>query len=105
MLATASNMTRDHMDGDMQHDERLLPQMLQALRSSDVDIVVGSRYVAGGTVGDFEAVNNEHMLLHAAKLGHIVVPANLTDPMSGYFMLRREVFTAANHRPSSGNRL
>jgi dolichol-phosphate mannosyltransferase len=99
MLATASPYIAI-MDGDMQHDELLLPQMLQALRSSDVDIVVGSRYVPGGTVGDFEA-SRVNMSRFAAKLSRIVVPANLTDPMSGFFMLRREVFTAANRRLSA----
>jgi len=39
------------MDGDLQHDAMLLPQMLQALRSSNLDIVVGSRFVAGGSLG------------------------------------------------------
>jgi dolichol-phosphate mannosyltransferase len=88
------------MDGDMQHDELLLPQMLQALRSSDLDIVVGSRHVAGGTVGDFDP-SRAGMSRFATRLSHTVVPANLTDPMSGFFMLRREVFTAANRRRGS----
>jgi dolichol-phosphate mannosyltransferase len=99
MLATASPYIAI-MDGDMQHDELLLPQMLQALRSSDVDIVVGSRYVSGGTVGDFEA-SRISMSRFAAKLSRIVVPANLADPMSGFFMLRREVFAATNRRLSA----
>jgi dolichol-phosphate mannosyltransferase len=88
------------MDGDLQHDELLLPQMLQALRSSDLDIVVGSRYVAGGTVGDFDPTR-AGMSRFATRLSRTVVPANLTDPMSGFFMLRREVFTAANRRLSA----
>jgi dolichol-phosphate mannosyltransferase len=88
------------MDGDLQHDEQLLPQMLQALRSSDLDIVVGSRYVAGGTVGDFDPTR-AGMSRFATRLSRTVVPANLTDPMSGFFMLRREVFTAANRRLSA----
>jgi hypothetical protein len=37
----------------------------------------------------------------ATRLSRTVVPANLTDPMSGFFMLRREVFTAANRRLSA----
>src|SRR5579859_732288 len=39
------------MDADLQHDETLLPRMLECLRSDKVDIVVGSRYVEGGSVG------------------------------------------------------
>ena len=42
------------MDADLQHDERLLPQMLQQLESGRFDLVVGSRYVAGGGIGDLE---------------------------------------------------
>ncbi len=42
------------MDADLQHDESLLPRMLEALKSDDVDIVVGSRYVAGGDVADWD---------------------------------------------------
>src|SRR5215468_7050943 len=40
------------MDADLQHDERLLPEMLKALQSGTVDLVVGSRYTSGGDVGD-----------------------------------------------------
>src|SRR5579859_7891722 len=35
------------MDADMQHDERLLPEMLRVLKSEPLDIVIGSRYVEG----------------------------------------------------------
>jgi hypothetical protein len=36
------------MDGDLQHDDALLPRMLDVLRGEVVDLVVGSRYVTGG---------------------------------------------------------
>src|SRR3954464_2395865 len=41
------------MDADLQHDESLLPTMLQELRSGNLDVVVGSRYAAGGGTGDW----------------------------------------------------
>src|SRR6516162_11760751 len=41
------------MDADLQHDERLVPKMLAALRDG-ADLVVGSRYVAGVVVGDWD---------------------------------------------------
>jgi len=41
------------MDADMQHDEKLLPRMLRILKSEPVDLVVGSRYVAGGGIGEW----------------------------------------------------
>ena len=43
------------MDADMQHDEKLLPQMLAILKSEPVDLVVGSRHVAGGGIGGWDA--------------------------------------------------
>ena len=43
------------MDGDLQHDETILPDMLGRLTRQDLDIVVGSRYVAGGAIGDWAA--------------------------------------------------
>jgi dolichol-phosphate mannosyltransferase len=88
------------MDGDLQHDELLLPKLLQALRSGELDIVVGSRHVAGGTIGDFDATRAS-MSRFATRLSHMVVPATLTDPMSGFFMLRRETFTLANRKLSA----
>jgi dolichol-phosphate mannosyltransferase len=39
------------MDGDLQHDERLLPRMLETLKDESVDVVIGSRYVADGDIG------------------------------------------------------
>lgn len=78
------------MDADLQHDEKLLPQMLGLLREGETDIVVGSRYVEGGGIGDW---NKSRALISrfATKLSRAVVPEQLSDPMSGFFMLRREV--------------
>src|SRR3970040_1059345 len=42
------------MDADMQHDEALLPRMLQVLKHGETDIVIGSRYMEGGTIGLLE---------------------------------------------------
>ncbi|MGH6969429.1 MAG: glycosyltransferase, partial [Stellaceae bacterium] len=52
ILASASPFVAV-MDADLQHDESLLPGMLNALRHDSCDIVVGSRYVAGGGVGEW----------------------------------------------------
>ncbi len=44
------------MDSDLQHDETLLPRMLADIRRKQLDLVVASRYVEGGSVGDFHPV-------------------------------------------------
>jgi dolichol-phosphate mannosyltransferase len=88
------------IDGDLQHDERLLPQMLADLRQGDVDMVVGSRYAPGGGTGDWDAAR-----LRLSKVGmrlsRVLVPENLTDPMSGFFMMRRSVFEGAMRKLST----
>lgn len=82
------------MDGDLQHDESLLPGMLNALKADDLDIVVGSRYVSGG---DAEAFTRDRARKSrvATRLSRMVVPDELRDPMSGFFMIRREAFEAS----------
>ncbi len=79
------------IDGDLQHDESLLPEMLAILEQEDIDIVVGSRYIAGGGVGDWDEsrVNISRL---ATRLSRMVIRQKLTDPMSGFFMIRREAF-------------
>jgi dolichol-phosphate mannosyltransferase len=78
------------IDGDLQHDERLLKPMLEALKRESLDIVVGSRYVAGGGAGGLDQSRLRISRL-ATRLGRRFVPETLTDPMSGFFMMRREV--------------
>jgi dolichol-phosphate mannosyltransferase len=82
------------MDADLQHDEALLPHMLAALKSETLDIVIGSRYVAGGGVGDWDASRARISDL-ATRLSRLVVKTELSDPMSGFFMIRRPAFEAA----------
>ncbi len=88
------------IDSDLQHDERLLPQMLDILRQGDSDIVVGSRYAPGGDIGDWDA-RRARMSRFAMRLSRVLVPAELTDPMSGFFMMRRSVLDGSVHRLSA----
>jgi len=87
------------MDADLQHDERLLLQMLVELNGGTVDLVVGSRYVPGGGVGDWDRGRARASGL-ATRLGRIICKADIADPLSGFFMCRREVFERALPRMS-----
>jgi len=82
------------MDADMQHDERLLPLMLQALQTQPLDVVIGSRYVSGGGVGNWDK-DRHRMSLVATKLARLVIKNDLSDPMSGFFMITRPAFESA----------
>ncbi len=90
MLATAAPYLAV-MDGDLQHDESLLPSMLSTLKSGEADIVVGSRYVAGGSSAGLVGSRAEMSQL-ATRLSRPFVPETLNDPMSGFFMLTRDLF-------------
>jgi len=93
ILASASPFVAV-MDADLQHDESLLPGMLNALRHEACDIVVGSRYVAGGGVGEWDKTR-ANMSGLATKLSRLICKTEIADPMSGFFMLRRDVFDSA----------
>lgn len=82
------------IDGDLQHDETILPAMLVALQADDsLDIVVGSRFVAGGGTGEWDR-DRVAKSAFATKLSQRVLDVGLTDPMSGFFMVRTAVFRA-----------
>ena len=88
------------IDGDLQHDERVLPVMLNALLREDLDIVVGSRYVEGGNIGDWNR-SRATMSSIAIRFSRLVVRGDLKDPMSGFFMLRRTTFMRCVRRLSA----
>ncbi len=82
------------IDGDLQHDETILPAMLAALKGDPVlDIVVGSRFVDGGGTGEWDR-DRVAKSAFATKLSQRVLDVGLTDPMSGFFMMRTELLRA-----------
>lgn len=89
MLATSAPFLAV-MDGDLQHDETLLPRMLEAAKVENLDIVVGSRYVPGGELGDWSG-RRQGMSRLATRLGQLLIRTDLKDPMSGFFLVRAEV--------------
>ena len=88
------------IDGDLQHDERLLPQMVAQLRQGEFDMVVGSRYAPGGGTGDW-GTGRLRLSKFGMRLSRMLVPDTLTDPMSGFFMVRRPAFEAAVRKLST----
>src|SRR5262249_57133120 len=85
------------MDADLQQDECMLPAMLGHLRSGELDVVVGSRYVAGGGTGDWNETRKTISRV-AGSLAKGLVPENLHDPMSGFFAVRTEAMRDAARR-------
>jgi dolichol-phosphate mannosyltransferase len=82
------------MDCDLQHDVAVLPAMFRRLHEGGCDIVVASRFTGDGGVGDWS--KNRLFLSNVAKrLAHLVLASKLTDPMSGFFIIRRDAFDLA----------
>jgi len=88
------------MDADLQHDASILPAMLAQIRSGNVDVAVGSRYVEGGGTGEWSK-SRERASRIATRMAHLLTKAALTDPMSGFFAITRPAFESAMRRTSS----
>jgi dolichol-phosphate mannosyltransferase len=78
-----------HMDADLSHDPRVIPEMIRAVE--DADLVIGSRYVAGGSVDPDWSWHRKALSWSANRL---VIPAILRLPVrdatSGYRLWKRE---------------
>ena len=89
MLATAAPIVCV-IDGDLQHDESILPIMVSKVKDGTADVAIGSRYASGGGTGDWSISR-----LRASRLanwhGSIVIKTETTDPMSGFFATRRDL--------------
>lgn len=82
------------IDGDLQHDETLLPGMLDALEGdAGLDVVIGSRFIAGGGTGEWDR-DRVAKSAFATKLSRRVLAAELSDPMSGFFAIRSATLRA-----------
>ncbi|HTJ58958.1 MAG TPA: glycosyltransferase family 2 protein [Devosiaceae bacterium] len=79
------------MDADHQHDERILPQMLDKAMAGD-DVVVATRYAEGGSAGEGFSSTRAAGSQLATRLSTMLSGIKLSDPMSGFFLMRREVF-------------
>jgi dolichol-phosphate mannosyltransferase len=98
MLATSAPFLLV-MDADLQHDERIIPAMLEKIESEGLDVVVATRNAEGGSMGDFAA---ERVGLSKAGrfLSSMVCPVPVSDPMSGFFVVRSEYFHRVVHNLS-----
>jgi dolichol-phosphate mannosyltransferase len=88
------------IDADLQHDETLLPEMLHALQHEPFDLVVGTRYMEGGSVSGWDSSRQKISSL-ATALSQRMLGIQLKDPMSGFFMIRRTAFEGAVYGLSS----
>jgi dolichol-phosphate mannosyltransferase len=82
------------MDADLQHDEAILPAMFRKLEIEDLDLVIGTRYASGGGIAGWDA-RRAQISRWATRAARSVLRVTPSDPMSGFFMLRRTAFEAS----------
>lgn len=95
ILATSANYIAV-MDADLQHDETILPAMLRKLHEESLDIVVGTRNAKNGSMGEF---CKKRVLLSrlGKKISNLICRCELSDPMSGFFLVNRSFFLEIVH--------
>lgn len=99
MCATAAPVVAV-MDADHQHDPELLPKMLQAVQSGEYDVAYASRFAEGASTEAWGRPDRVKASGIANKIANRVTGVELSDPMSGYFMLRTDLLRADAHRLS-----
>lgn len=98
MLSTSASYLAV-MDADLQHDERMLPCMLARLKAENLDLVVATRNSEPGGMG--ELPKNRVQLSHFGRqLSRLVSKTDLSDPMSGFFLLDRRFLEEVAHSTS-----
>jgi dolichol-phosphate mannosyltransferase len=80
------------MDADLQHDETILPKMIAAFREDpELDLAVGTRYTGEGGFSNWSK-RRQFVSKFATLIEKSVLRTPLSDPMSGFFVIRRAVF-------------
>ncbi|MBY0562410.1 glycosyltransferase family 2 protein [Hyphomicrobium sp.] len=90
MLASGADIVAV-VDADLQHDEKLLPRMLSEIESGAADLVIGTRYSQSGEARDGFSTARRLSSELATRLSNLLLRTNVSDPMSGFFMIRREL--------------
>ncbi|MFP4523491.1 MAG: glycosyltransferase [Candidatus Nanoarchaeia archaeon] len=86
------------IDADGQHDEKIIPQMLKKITSAD--IVAATRYTKGGGVKGWSK-KRIFMSKFAALLAKPFIAQKVTDPMSGFYMITKELYAQKKHKLSA----
>jgi len=87
------------MDADLQHDEHILPVMLDKLKAGNLDLVVATRNSGEGSMGEFSE-NRIRLSQLGRRLSHFVSKTDLSDPMSGFFVVNRRFLEEVVHASS-----
>lgn len=88
------------IDADLQHDERILPDLYRAIADGSHELAIGTRYCQGGSTGEWDE-SRLKISRFATALASPIMKTRLSDPMSGFFAVRRDVLLEAAPRLSN----
>lgn len=89
-LAAASDIVAV-MDGDLQHDETVLPRMLAMITSKEADVVSASRFLQEDGAEGLSSDTRVKISNTGNALSNFLFNLDMTDPLTGFFMMRRTV--------------
>ncbi|WP_214467944.1 glycosyltransferase [Microbacterium flavescens] len=90
------------IDGDLQHPPELIPVLYERFTRGDADVVIASRYAGGGTATGLADRTRVLVSKAATALTRAMFPNRLrdvSDPMTGYFLVDRRAIEASTLRP------
>jgi len=88
------------IDADLQHDEQILPDLYRTIANGTHELAIGTRYCQGGSTGEWDESRLKISRL-ATALASPIMKTRLSDPMSGFFAVRRDVLLEAAPRLSN----
>lgn len=91
------------MDGDLQHPPQMVPELIKEVKASGVDIVIASRYRKGGGYEGLSGPFRKFLSVALKEFTRIVFFPRLnkvTDPLSGFFLVRRDILQDVTFAPT-----
>jgi dolichol-phosphate mannosyltransferase len=98
-LSYATGQIIGVMDADLQHPPEVIPELIKALQNG-ADMAVASRYIKGGGCSHW-GLSRRIISRVAAMVSHLLLPSTrqVKDPLSGFFMFRRQNIAQARLKP------
>lgn len=90
------------LDGDLQHPPARIPGMLVKAQASAADVVIASRYIRGGSMGGLDGPSRWFYARGLRALARAAFPQRLrgvSDPLGGFFIVRRDLVCGVTLRP------
>lgn len=80
------------MDADLSHPPEKIPELLLGIQNPEIDIVIGSRYIKGGSFDDNWPFTRKIISHLAAFVPRLLISTKVKDPLSGFIALKKSTF-------------